>query len=105
MSAKHTPGPWRLYQGPLLYVEADNHVGPIAELRSRLDYGRMHPLVAETRDANARLIAAAPELLEALKAMVALDEEHHQRCQGDEDVCREVRQARYAIAKAIGDTK
>ena len=46
------------------------------------------------------------ELLEALKAMVALDEEHCQRCQGDEDVCREVRQARAAIAKAMnGEVK
>lgn len=93
MSAKHTPGPWRLYQGPLLYVEADNHVGPIAELRSRLDYGRMHPLVAETRDANARLIAAAPVLL-------AFAQEWLERQGTDENYM--TAKARAAIAEAIG---
>ena len=105
MSAKHTPGPWRLYQGPLLYVEADNHVGPIAELRSRLDYGRMHPLVAETRDANARLIAAAPDLLEALKELLGpyVDKPSETTGMMDLLVCGEdIDAARAAIAKSIG---
>ena len=52
---------------------------------------------------DARLIAAAPELLEALRGMLALDEEHHQRGHCDDDVCAEVRKAREAIAKATGE--
>ena len=52
---------------------------------------------------DARLIAAAPELLEALRGMLALDEEHHQRGHCDDDVCAEVRKALAAIAKATGE--
>ena len=96
MSAKHTPGPWEIERG---YNTIIKSIGPCVPD----EYAGSAWL--EVPDADALLIAAAPDLLEALKAMVALDEEHHQRCQGDEDVCREVRQARYAIAKAIGDTK
>ena len=49
-----------------------------------------------------RIRSAAPELLEALRGMLQLDEENHQRYPGDEDVCTEVRLARAAIAKAVG---
>lgn len=42
------------------------------------------------RDENGRLRSA-------LRGMLALDEEHHQRCPGDEDVCAEVRAAREAL--------
>lgn len=51
---------------------------------------------------NANLIAAAPELLDALQAMLSLDEDNHQRHAGDDDVCYEVRKAREAVAKALG---
>lgn len=71
---KHTPGPWTVepvtspWNSPLIYAEA--HVGPIAEIRPRLDIAASHPMVVETRNANARLIAAAPDLLAALEALV-----------------------------------
>ena len=48
---------------------------------------------------------ACAELLEALRGMLALDEEHHQRGHCDDDVCTEVRKARAAIAKATGEQK
>ena len=67
MSAAHTPGPWRLEQTACLSVVADGHLGALAEVRSRLDYGGMNSAVAATREANARLIAAAPEMLEILR--------------------------------------
>ena len=51
-----------------------------------------------------RLYAVNQELLEALRGMLALDEEHHQRGHCDDDVCAEVRKARAAIAKATGET-
>lgn len=63
----HTPGPWRVTETHTRYIQAEGHLGPLAELRSRLDYPGMDPRVAQTLDANARLMAAAPELLEALK--------------------------------------
>ena len=47
-----------------------------------------------------RLHAVNQELLDALRGMLELDEEHHQRGHCDDDVCTEVRKARAAIAKA-----
>jgi hypothetical protein len=56
--AKHTPGPWFQHEGEVIAAEYG--------LISRAYYG--HP--DSQNAANARLIAAAPELLEALKGMV-----------------------------------
>ena len=70
MAKQHTPGPWRIRDGSMRFIEADGHVGPIADMRSRLDYPAMDPIVADTLDANARLIAAAPDLLAALKMVM-----------------------------------
>lgn len=49
-----------------------------------------------------RLHEVNKELLEALRGLLALDEEHHQRGHCDDDVCAEVLKARAAIAKATG---
>lgn len=58
---KHTPGPWHVVEGKLsksaLEVHADSRA--ICELWRRGN--------AKTELANARLIAAAPEMLEALR--------------------------------------
>lgn len=40
------------------------------------------------------------KLVGALEGMLALDEEDHQRYPGDEDVCKEVRDARAALSEA-----
>lgn len=60
MSAAHTPGPWKTglveEDANVVYSESDR---AIAYCDGDDD--------SETDDANARLIAAAPELLEALK--------------------------------------
>ena len=89
MSTAHTPGPWitngyRYIYGPDYYILCD--VGPIDIVSS----------------ANARLIAAAPELLAALKALLQLDESD-ERIRG-ESMRRKPAQdtARAAIAKAEG---
>jgi hypothetical protein len=59
MNAQHTPGPWRAAyitrEEVLVVRSADSEVA----------------LVANDNDANARLIAAAPELLAALKNLLA----------------------------------
>lgn len=67
MSAKHTPGPWRLSFDEAtgaFGIEDDNR---IAILCSRAPWGHR----AQESIANGRLIAAAPELLDAAKALIA----------------------------------
>jgi len=64
--AKHTPGPWEatgnLVRSPMHQPEGLPRGVQIVECRD----GYFLPHTAEAK-ANARLIAAAPELLEALK--------------------------------------
>lgn len=70
MEAKHTPGPWHVYKGRGLYVDSSTAglVCKVAENRS-----------AE-KEANALLIAAAPELLEALREVVLLFDDAREGC-------------------------
>lgn len=81
MSAKHTPGPWRA----TLVNDTGWAVGP--NTADGPDYvADVHMLTTGRSDedsaANARLIAAAPELLDALRALVSTerpwDEVHDQ---------------------------
>lgn len=61
MSAKHTPGPWRYeehYDGYEILSSSKEMSATVATLGMRL---------SETGRADARLIAAAPELLAACK--------------------------------------
>lgn len=59
----HTPGPWEVVGSRICTVANDNE---------RITLAKTEPggafAMSEQQDANARLIAAAPELLEALKA-------------------------------------
>ena len=75
--AKHTPGPW--YPKPAPYgwdiwgnldTGQDTWVGPVKRVispHSRIGNGISVEAVSEETEANARLIAAAPDLLAALK--------------------------------------
>ncbi len=67
--AEHTPGPWQCHSGMVWSgpLDSDQYATvPIA----RMD--RDTPATAPTeRDANARLIAAAPDLLAAAKLVLA----------------------------------
>lgn len=70
MAAKHTPGPWGQHRAAgIEYVHRDNNPHlPLARCYSGgVDGGR--ELAREEVKANARLIAAAPELLETVKAL------------------------------------
>lgn len=69
---KHTPGPWKVSQRDAegnLTTPAIFANGVIVAVVSELPGGY---------EANANLIAAAPELLEALKALVKSNEEHNE---------------------------
>lgn len=97
--SKHTPGPWLVQAGNewadgIVTLEGHNENGTpmywtVASYNRRRDES----------DANARLIASAPELLAALKRLIAtgLDErEYH------EFMSNPAHYARAAIAKAEG---
>ena len=77
MTTKHTPGPWE-FTGKYLATRADN---TLLSIKPESAEGGAHFA------ANARLMAAAPDLLEALEAVVE-----------DEDYAYS--KARAAIAKA-----
>jgi hypothetical protein len=62
MNTKHTPGPWKVGHLGLRVVGDVRHGGM---------HGALQSTVAECeREADARLIAAAPELLAALQRIV-----------------------------------
>ena len=67
MTAQHTPGPWKLKLGK--GVEYDYIINGGAHLVACFAHYK-HFTKKETK-ANARLIAAAPDLLEALKLLMA----------------------------------
>ena len=93
---KHTPAPW-FYNGTEigpLSTEEDQSRGIILPIA----YMEQYDFPAEY-NANARLIAAAPDLLEALEGMIegfTVDDRY-----ASESVIK----ARAAIAKATGETK
>ena len=94
---KHTPGPWKARKGfhadTIEIFHPDKSVKPpfypceIATIASDRDTAKAK--------ANARLIAAAPELLEALQAFVKYADDVN-------DDSPELDRARSAIAKATG---
>ena len=80
--SKHTPGPWTVWNG-----HSDVYAGPISSNTPGGIIGKPHQrlvcvaicdedeeITDREQRANARLIAAAPLLLEACKATVAADE-------------------------------
>lgn len=109
---KHTPGPWHVT------TETDGRSRGYIRAGEPLDGAKMPPAVARVcartlseNEANARLIAAAPELLEALRHFAALLAEHHDDLPDDRPIfgindavitAGDLRRARAAIAKATG---
>lgn len=80
MSTGHTPGPWR--------VEKKHGLWAVHANDGNREYLFQH-------EANARLIAAAPELLVALVALVECPDYRGRKT-------HEMTAARAAIAKALG---
>ena len=112
-SPTHTPGPWRVKQTGFTYFRDLTILGedwhgeetPIAAalVRNALHpYGRADKARAEI-EANARLIAAAPELLSALeKALESIEGQAEllRHCGAAYGIGATLAQARAAIAKA-----
>ena len=99
----HTPGPWVVTQ--LARINARSVVVDADEGRRRIAKIALSATLPETDQANARLIAAAPELLSALEGLL---DHHHVVARaagdspGDPDQAPEVIAARAALAKAKG---
>ena len=93
--SKHTPGPWHVVERASVSIEANSeidHIGPIATVHSDLAYPCSAPQMICKRSANARLIAAAPELLDMLEYLQTRLED-----------ITDIRLADEVIAKARGE--
>ena len=98
---KHTPGPWTVTaDGAGWYIEATPERGHSLAFIASPEFQEEPDTSASEAEANASLIAAAPDLLEALQWLVDilpdpdLDNDELQRTW--------TRRARAAIAKATG---
>jgi hypothetical protein len=95
MTTKHTPGPWLISErvktarldNALMVRPADHH---------NYEYGAT--AIIATSEADARLVAAAPELLESLQQLIEwFDSDSKEPIEAPLDV------ARAAISKATGE--
>jgi hypothetical protein len=95
MTAKHTPGPWEVSGGTLRIYSAKTKdiVGWVATESPENGLAPSPPVAI----ANAHLVAASPDLLAALTALMA---DIDAQLIGSKSALRE--QARAAIAKATG---
>lgn len=108
---KHTPAPW-IVKSPT-NIKGDGWTRimsngvQIAKVNALHPAGKREAGDFEQETANARLIAAAPELLEALQALFENCAMTHNRW-GDGDNTKEadaaIQAARAAIAKATGNS-
>lgn len=95
---KGTPGPWAVHEiGPHWNNKSLTHL--------EITFGEDGECICDTvyQRADANLIAAAPELLEALCELVKCVVELEQHYDFDSDTL--VDEARTAITKALGETK
>lgn len=100
---EHTPGPWSVVpygDGDSLVIHSDSN-SRVCFMATPGSFSRDFPKI----EANARLIAAAPDLLEAL--LVIFDGVEDEGGPEDSAVmlpltCGEIAKARAAIAKATG---
>ncbi len=103
METKHTPGPWAYHNTPTPFIHVAAGGLPICQIYTSTAHGQS----MGEQFANARLIAAAPELLEALQAVLrSFPTDRDMRDAGWERAeidlaCRDYEAARAAISKAL----
>jgi hypothetical protein len=105
MNSRHTPGPWRVGHSVWSRERGSAIEGTVPTVRAYNDVGGCDiPVVSlglpqEECEANARLIAAAPDLLEALELIT----DSHERLERERGsvVASVTSIARAAIEKAI----
>jgi hypothetical protein len=104
MVDKHTPGPWvgsedgRLFSGSgnfLVFDANSEHI--VAEIPVPI---HDVPIPRAQSEANARLIAAAPELLDALREVMSPGHDCERLGGGDKESCPVCARAHAAIKKA-----
>jgi len=105
----HTPGPWKhnaipSRQGdPLKFsLACAVWANDVPVCTTRFGVGKWLETDAQTQDANARLIAAAPDLLEACKRLLAGEATLTGESAGDVENWNAYRQIEAAVAKAEG---
>lgn len=104
MELKHTPGPWFTEDDDwtkggdaLITCESREGMISVAKVEGGGSESGYDSEFARQQSANAKLIAAAPELMEALQELVFLYE-HDEGCRE----LTEYKRAKAAIAKATG---
>ena len=98
-----TPGPWKYSTGSVYKAESVDADGYPTSAIEHMDRENPDTFGAE-RDANARLIAAAPDLLEALQELVA-EVENNEALNHHAFETTGFNMAFAAIAKAEGSLK
>lgn len=94
MKTNHTPGPWTVNGKTVKSVDHGHHYTV-----ARVDNPKFTP---EANAANARLIAAAPDLLAALRALTAVVESYEYGRPWPGRPHAQMDEARAAIARATG---
>lgn len=95
MNAKHTPGPWAYIGNGDIVARSEKYCG------GEKDIASVFMTTNDEDEANARLIAAAPDLLKALNEIVSqIDQGGSGGKVFSRDAC--IAQARAAIAKVTG---
>ena len=102
MSNGHTPGPWKIRSASNLQLPARNSVFCLEDEADGWNIGIVSTWENDKEDAveaeaNARLIAAAPELLEALEFILRRDGDDYRLDHQAHKIATD------AIAKALGE--
>ena len=99
MKAEHTPGPWRV-----AYLDCNRQSVVMGEhIEIATCWHHSVGSIEKEMHANARLIAAAPDLLEALRVLLSL---HEVRAAVTTDAWNAAMEdARAAVTKAVGESQ
>jgi hypothetical protein len=110
MSTQHTPGQWVVgskseygtYNANMIFDSQGGSVAMVYGLPSNTMLEKMNGEQYADGKARANLIAAAPDLMEALQDLFDADMEHVLMGDGKDDQIEAIAKARAAIAKATG---